>query len=195
MKQKQSLINEILNIEWNMFQGVKGETPSACQNMPDKFSKIRGSIFMVWPNEALESYLSDLKKAHRKERNLLTEKYARMDNRIPPLSNNPRIKDIVKIETSWQEEIRHKYPMVFQVMCRTTRPTLDGNNFSIYLESELETYGNKTIELYFKKVKDAQKSDSNLAIKSLEILLKEGGFSNITHAEQYFDDLAKKKCS
>ncbi len=191
MRQKQSLINKILNIEWAMFQGVKGETPSSCQRMPGKFRKIRGSIFRVWSTETLESYLHDLKDAQRKNRNLLTEKYARMDNRIPPLRNNPLIEEIVKIETRWQEELRHSYPTVFEVMCRTTNMASDGSNFSIYLKCEVETYSDKTIALYFKKVKEAQKADINLTIKSLEILLKEGGFSNITHAERYLADLAK----
>ncbi len=195
MRKKQSLISEILNIEWIMFQCVKGENPAVCQTMPDKFRKIRGSIFKVWSPEALESYLSDLKDARRKGRNLLTEKYARMDNRIPPLSNNPLIEEIVKIETRWQEELRHKYPMVYEVMCRRTSPTSDGSNFSIYLKSELETYGVQTIELYLRKVKEAQKIDVNLAVESLEILVKEGGFSNIMHAEEYFANLVKQKYS
>ncbi len=195
MRQLQRLIREILDIEWEMFRSVKGESHASCQDDPDKFRKIRGGIFKVWSPEALESYLSDLKDALGRGRNLLTEKYARMDNRIPPLSNNPLIEEIVKIENMWQEELRQKYPMVFEVMCRRADPASDGSNFSIYLKSELETYSDKTIELYYRKVKEDQSSGFNQAVNSLEILLKEGGFSNIMHAEEYFVDLEKQKHS
>jgi len=44
----------------------------------------------MWSKEMLESYFDDLVIAQKKGRNLVTEKYARMDNLIPPNFENFR---------------------------------------------------------------------------------------------------------
>jgi hypothetical protein len=188
MGASKELIDEILNLEWEMFQNVKSETPASCQRMPDNFRKIRGSLYEVWTAETLGSYLSDLKKAYVSGVNLLTQKYARMDNRLPPLKNEDglkKIREIVEIETQWQTEIERNYPFLHHRMGRSTQPTGDGSNFSIYLACELETYSDKTLELYYQSIKKAKENDVNLALKSLEILLIKGGYRNIDHAESH----------
>lgn len=188
MSDKKELIDEILNWEWEMFQNVQSERPAACQSMPDNFRKIRGSLFEVWAPETLESYLSDLQQAALTGDNLLTLKYARMDNRIPPLKEGDildKIKEIVEIETRWQTEIRNNYPAIYNRVGRSTDPTGDGGNFSIYLACELETYGKNTIALYHHQTKEAEERKANLALNSLEILLKKGGYRDLEHAESH----------
>jgi hypothetical protein len=108
------------------------------------------------------------------------------------LSNNPLITVIVEIETQWQEELRWKYPVLYKRTARTTFPTGNGSNFSIYLRSELETYSDRTIDLYYDNVKKAVDQGTNLAISSLEILLKKQGFRDIDHAEGYLTETAQK---
>ena len=189
MADKEILIDSILSLEWAMFQKVKGESPASCQQMPEKFKRIRGSLFGVWSQDALKSYLVDLETATSKEVNFLTQKYARMDNRIPPLKSDPEIlkiiNDIVAIETKWQKEIEIKYPALFNKMGRGTLPTGDGTNFSIYLACELETYSDKTIHLYYLNVMDADQNHVNLALKSLYSLLINQGFQSVNQAERY----------
>ncbi len=181
----QNLIQHILDIEWDMFSRVQSATPASCQNSPDTFRKVRASIYDAWTKEMLESYLNDLKTARERGRNLLTEKYARMDNLIPPLKSHPLLDNIVEIEIAWQEEIRNKYPAIYYRTCRSTDLSGDGSNFSIYLRSELETYGDQTIQLYYKNVKNAADNGENLALLMLRRLVAEGGYKDLDHAESY----------
>ena len=88
MTEHQDIIEQVLDIELYMFQRVRSAAPAPCQSVPDNFRKIRGSIYEMWTKEMLQSYLNDLQVAQKKGRNLVTEKYARMDNLIPPLSTN-----------------------------------------------------------------------------------------------------------
>lgn len=184
MDSQQDTIKKILNIEWYMFQRVKSSGgPAPCQSAPDTFKNIRASIFETWSPGMLASYLEDLKKAVDEGRNLLTEKYARMDNLIPPLSGNSLIDRIVEIETGWQEQARKKYPAIYSRVGRGTGAANDGSNFSIYLRSELETYSGKTLRLYYERIRRALDEGENLALLSLEMLVKKGGFKNLEHAE------------
>jgi hypothetical protein len=194
---KNELISNILNSEWRMFQRVKSQAPATCQTMPDKFRKIRGSLFAVWSQEALKSYLNDLSKAESQGRNLITEKYARMDNLISPLKSYTnilnKIQKIVEIETQWQFTLRQEYPALFRKMGRSTYPSNNGSNFSVYLSCELETYSDMTIELYFQNIMNAQKNHQNLALTSLDILLKKEGFQDIFHAEKHLAEMETHK--
>jgi hypothetical protein len=177
------LIRQILNIEWDMFRRVKSETPASCQNSPESFKSIRGSIFESWTPDMLSSYLEDLIAAQDAGRNLITEKYARMDNRIPCLNTNPLIDVIVHIEAAWQEDIKFRFPALYQRVCRSTDEADDGSNFSVYLRSELETYGHHTLTLYFQHLNQSWESGENPAMKALENLVRKGGYRDMDHAE------------
>lgn len=194
MHKHSDLIDKILNIEWAMFQNVKSETPASCQQMPDNFKRIRGSLFEVWEEDTLASYLSDLTKAEKEGKNLITLKYARMDDRVPPLKNAATLKkiaEIVEIEKKWQVEIKHNYPAIYSRVGRSTQETGGGESFSVYLACELETYGDHTLECYYQGIKNAENNHINLAAKSLEILLRKGGYQNIDHAERHLKDAAR----
>ena len=141
------LSNNIIEIELDMFEKVKTAEPSQCKDRPETFKVMRGMTHSSLSPETLESYLEDLYKAKAEGRNLLTERYARMDNIMPPLKTNPIIDDIVEIEAHWMKELSNKYPHTFK----------SGPSFQIYLSSELETYSDKTLQLYFKDVSKADK--------------------------------------
>lgn len=181
--EKSFLIDQILNIEWEMFKQVRTSVASPCQQDPTSFKEIRRSIFETWTKEMLDSYLSDLIEARKNGRNLFTEKYGRMDGLLPPLKHNPIIEQIVRIEEQWQKEIKERYPALYWNVCRDISDSPDNRGFSHYLACELETYGEKTLKLYYQHVKDAFERGENLAIKSLEILVKKSGFSSLEHAE------------
>ena len=195
MEEHQDLIEQILAIEWDMFSRVRSATPAPCQSAPDSFKTIRGSNYEMWSKEMLESYLDDLKIAQKKGRNLVTSKYARMDNLIPSLNTNPLINKIVEIETEWQKEILEKFPVTYDRLCRGTSQAQDGSNFSVYLRCEIETYSNKTIELYYQHVKIACDNEENNAISALQRLVKKGGFNDLDHAEAFLkrESLSRKQ--
>ncbi|MCL5405834.1 MAG: DUF4125 family protein [Deltaproteobacteria bacterium] len=181
----QKLIEKILDFEWEMFRQTRSLAPAPCQQAPQRFRQIRGAIFELWTEEMLGSYLTDLEEARAASRNLLSKKYARMDDRIPRTNFHPLIEKIVAIEANWQTEIESKYPQVFLRMCRGTAPGDDGSNFSVYLRCELETYGAKTIELYYQQVREAVTNGRNLSMDMLRILVLKGGFQSLDHAEKH----------
>ena len=151
---REALIEEIIAIELDMFRRVRTAEPSDCQQNEKTFKAMRQMTHSVLSLDTLKSYLTDLKNAIEEGRNLCTEKYARMDNLIPPLKHNPIISRIIDIESSMMRAFCENYPHMF------------GNhiyNFGNYLRSELETYSDITLSLYLKDVIKAQEQKRNLA--------------------------------
>lgn len=177
------ILDKILDLEWNMFSQVRSARPAACQQSPRAFRAIRGSLFALWNDALLASYLDDLKAAGDAGRNLLTEKYARMDGLISVLSSNPIIEVIVDIEAAWQRELRDRFPALYRRCCRGTDLAEDGSDFAVYLHSELETYGYDTVEKYYEHVKLALDDGRNLAIDALSELVRQAGYADIGQAE------------
>ncbi len=149
---KEELISNILDLEWEMFSNVKNRGGRAsCQENPHTFRIIRSGGFMVWSEDTLESYLADLEQARDAGRNLMTEKYARMEGLIDPVNPDalPLIDAIVRRECQWAEEFRQRYPQA-----RMARPIYDSESppsvvsAETYSRGELETYSTRTLELY-----------------------------------------------
>jgi len=179
------LLSDVLELEWAMFSQVRGTQPASCQSAPDNFKSIRGSLFAMWTDKMLASYRGDLVAAREAGRNLLTEKYARMDGQIPPSFANPMIEVIVDIEADWQRDLRERHPALYHRCCRQTDLAEDGSDFSVYLRSELETYGYDTVELYYENVKAALDGGRNLAVEALRRLVIAGGYADIEQAEKH----------
>jgi len=97
MCDKGSVIESILDLELNMFLNVRSEVPVNCRENPEAFRLHRRAQLSVWSEETLCSYHSDLVDAEQQGRNLMTLKYARMEDLIPPLSTNPIIDAIVEM--------------------------------------------------------------------------------------------------
>jgi hypothetical protein len=162
---KKKAIFEIIEVELKMFKAVNNRGGSeSCQNQPNAFRFMRFMTHAVQTVEYLESYLNDLNNAVADGRNLMTEKYALMEGLIPPLSTDPRIDKIVRIECAWQEEMDQKFPEMVQ----------EGSNdsFWLYLRSELQTLSPETLELYHRNLTRALEEDRNLVIERYEIMMK-----------------------
>ena len=178
------LADRILDLEWAMFSRVKSKGYASCQSAPAHFRNIRGSLLDTWTPELLEAYCADLELATAQGRNLLAEKYARMEGQIPPLEDDPAIDLILDVETRWQAEVRERFPTLYQHCCRSTAETGDGREFAVYLRAELETYGYETRQLYFVNVNNAERAGRNLGIEALQSLVHRGGGSTLNMAEQ-----------
>jgi hypothetical protein len=173
-KKRKKLIDDIVERELAMFLQVRTSIPSLCQERPETFRAMREMSHTVLSTDTLASYKKDLKRAEKEERNLLTEKYARMDNLIPPLSDNPLIGKIVSIEADWMDALKERFPKTFQ-----------GNRtpFEIYLCSELETYSDATLSLYHRDITAAREKGENLVEERYRRLFESLGYGGIDQVE------------
>jgi hypothetical protein len=186
MMKKENLISEIIEIEMKMFLSVPNLEKTPCQRYPTRFQLHRRAQFLPWSEDTLESYLGDLKKAVRHGENLMTQKYARMDNLIPQINKNPLINKIVEIQCKWQEEVITNYPNMMSG-ARPLSNCQDSTNvtsFETYLGGELETYSDKTIGLLYKDICDKIRKKINMAEEVYTILVKEQGYGSIRKAER-----------
>ncbi len=184
---KDELIKDILKIELEMFKQVRTASPSSCQENTDAFVLFREAAFVNWSEQTLKCYLQDLQTARQEGRNLMTEKYARMDKLIPCLNDNPLIDDIMAIEIDREKEVRAKYPHVFgESSSQEGAEKEDGSaRFQNYLRSELETYSNDTLLNYYTNLLVAVDNNENLTEKTYAAIFRQRGFDSLAEAEAY----------
>ena len=108
--------------------------------------------------------------------NLMEMKYARIDDLVPPLSTSPFIDKIVDIEGGWMKDLAGKYPLAFKGRAEYSA--------GIYLRSELETYSDRTLELYFGDVSRAAAEGRNLTEERYTFIFKQIGFDSIEAMER-----------
>ena len=153
MSWKEDLIEAILEMEWELFASVRAEGESAaCQEDPDSFRLVRAANFLTWSETTLASYLNDLRLARSKGRNLMTEKYARMEGLIPPLNPDAAqlIERIVRKECLWAEDFLGNNPgaaLARPIHSRDDAPGIASTE--TYLRAELEIYSTQTLEYYY----------------------------------------------
>jgi len=184
MSEEGKLIERILELELNMFLNVRSEYPVSCQQNPEGFRLHRGTQFSLWSEETLRSYHDDLLKAEQQGRNLMTLKYARMENLIPPLSVNPIIDEIVQMELKAQREMLLQYPGILT----RGRPLGDDGSgttsFKTYLRGELETYSDRTLELLYRDIRQIEDRGENWAIQTYTHLFRELGYESLDEVEE-----------
>lgn len=174
---KKGIVNRILDIEVKMFLRVPtGEEP-ACRADIENMRLHRRGQFAGWSVETCESYLHDLETAEASGKNLLTLKYARMDKRIPSLSESPDISHIRDCYVEWQKLIISRYPNVM-------RGARDIAGFSNYLSSELETYSNQTLILLRSDVDDCRQTGGNMSLAVYESLAGQSGYASLDDMEK-----------
>lgn len=175
--QAEALIERIVALEWTMFQAVKSEVPSPCQELPATFRRMRWMTHCVYSVDTLGFYLDDLQQADAAGRNPMVEKYARMENLIPPLSHHPAIELIVLNEVRWSEETARRYPPLF-----SSRPAF----FANYMGCELETCSDRTLESMLQDVRRARAADVNLVEVRYTRLFRRLGYASLEEASQAF---------
>lgn len=171
---REGLLAEIIERELVMFLATPNEGGTAsCQQQPDSFRIMRRMAHEPLSQASLVSYLEDLRRAESEGRNFMIEKYARMDDRLPPLGDSPLLDVIADAETAFMREASARFPHVI---------VSDGSGaFKNYLRCELETLSPATLELYAQDLDRARREGRNPAMERyacLARLLGKGSLEN-----------------
>lgn len=172
--ERETLIEEIVDREWDMMKAVVSDGRSLCQERPGTFRAMRGMSHSVLSRDTLASYLGDLRNAFAKGRNLVTEKYARMEGKIPPVSQCPLIPRIVAIELEWMRQLCELFPLTFQPSTAS---------FARYEACELETYSDATLTLLYRDALGAREAGRNLVRERYENLFQTLGQWTLAEVE------------
>ena len=173
---RERLEKEIIDIETEMFCGLNIGEPMP-EDRIKPFRMMRWMTYSVLADETLESWLSDLKEAQQERRNVLTEKYARIENLIPPIKNNPVISAIVEAEVQWMEELHRHYPHLIK------REQANADLFKKYAMCELETWSDRSIELYYRDVCAARMAGKNLPEERYNNMYRRTGQGSLAELE------------
>lgn len=156
-------IEKILAAELRMFQSVPAIGANRCLEHPEEFKQHREAQFSIFSNETLKSYLDDIKTAQEKGQNLMTDKYARMDNLIPKTNCSTLVDAVAAIMVNWQIQLIEKYPGLME----RARPVASENDdqyktsFETYIKGELETYSESTLSFLQSDLKKLQVEGKN----------------------------------
>ena len=185
MDKRTKLINQIVNGEYLMFCRIPGAYPITSQESEKGFRLARASVFASWSEATLESYAQDIAEGMRAGRNFMTEKYARMDDLMPPINTNPLVEKIADMEANWQQEVRAKYPLLLKEKQEAPSDGSSENpSFLKYLQSELETYSDRTLESYWQDISVACDEERNLAEEKYLKMVQRLGHDSIEDYER-----------
>jgi hypothetical protein len=173
---KPDLIDRILDIELEWFLNANPTITSECQRHPESFRLMRGSNFETWSEKTLKIYLEHLHEAQSQERNLMREKYAKMQKLIPCQNSSPTLNSNVAIQERWQQEAKDRYPGIFRQANETS--------FTWYLRSELDTYSPAVLESYLNDLNAASLEGKNLVIETYDRIAKKLGHSSLDEWHQ-----------
>ncbi len=214
LQSKESLIKKILKLELKMFREIHTDTQGQkCKEHEETFKLERESFFQPLSRETLKSYLDGLEDAIVEGRNLMKEKYLRMDES----SNIKDMKQVnLKVKMGYERsktqcdiegppdnskslDEEHKI-LIQKIMEIETKwqnkliekyPNLFKSNkiegllnFEKYLTSELETYPPLTIEYYYKDVSNAEREGRNLALEGYKYMFNKLNYSSLEEANQ-----------
>ena len=198
------LVDQIVVAEWEAFDKVINEGGRAdCQDNWDTFSKMRKSQYLTWSIEMLESFLADMKQADENGWNLITEKYARMEestaydhyvqiaDKLPKKDDKTKaiVEEIVKIQVGFMEDFAEDYPKVAGTARKihTYEDTPYDTSYETYLRGELLTYSPKTLELYGRYVVDHVNKENNIAKEIMTNTALLYGYKSLEDLESKLD--------
>jgi len=168
---KTDLIDQILDIELEWFLSVNPSITSDCQRNPEAFKLVRGSNFETWSEKTLALYLDHLRDSQSQARNLVREKYAKMQKLLPCENSSLTLNDNIKIQERWNQEAREKYPSIFRQG--------NGAGFAWYLRCELDTYSPPVLESYLNDLRAASREERNLVIETYDRIARKLGHSSL----------------
>jgi hypothetical protein len=185
MSEKDRIIDAILEIELAMFLTVNPQPTSSCQEYPESFKLHRRAQFAPWSVATLGSYLEDLREAQEAGKNLMRQKYARMQGLFEHPNPIPLLEEIVRLKIDWQKEMFLKYPAVM----KGARPLSDAGlsaqmtSFETYAREELATYSNRTLKLLHADLLSKRDQGINMSEEVYDYLVRQSGYPSLAAAE------------
>ena len=173
---KSDLIERILEIELQWFLTVNPHITAECQEHPEVFKLMRQSPYETWSARTLTLHLEHFIDAQDKGRNLVREKYAKMEGSMPCVNTSPALQKSVEIEERWFEETQEKYPNIVGAA--------GGKGFQRYLGCELDTFSQETLDSYYQDRLAAEKEGRNLVIEAYDGIAKKMGYKSIDEWNQ-----------
>ena len=200
MREKQAIINQIISMEWKMFQNVHNIGGKAsCQNQPEVFQRMRKGQYFALSEDVCEHILGDIEVAEKVGRNLVMEKYARMMSSTNPeyyrkIKNFlPKLKEEVKelartiafMVAEQSAELRNKYPLTISHNrpVYTEEDTESLVSIETYFKCELMTYSKETLELLLRYTNELSEQGLSLGRELMEETIKQSGYSSLEEAE------------
>lgn len=198
---REQLIRQVVGREWELFVQVNNEGGRAsCQEDPNTFSVMRGSQFVIWPGEALLSWLHDLEQAEAAGHNLLAEKYGYMmaetapesyekiRNGLLPVSEEKRrlAEELVQQEIRWREEFQKLSPRyaAFGRPIRKEQAAPGETSLETYARGELLTYSMETLGLLKAHWQQMAARGENGAALVLDEEARRCGYGSAAEVEQ-----------
>jgi hypothetical protein len=180
------LLDQVLEREMAMFLSVPMEGPCSCKERPESFLLNRRVQFLAWSAETLRSYRDDLDAAASEGRNLMTYKYARMDDLLPCENQDPLIDEIARQQMTWQEALFREYPR-FMKGARPLDQSQDterATSFETYLRAELETFSPATLALLQRDIQGKRARGINMSEEIYGYLLQAKGLPPLAELEK-----------
>lgn len=201
VSEREQLIFDIAQTEWELFQNVRNTGGRAyCQDNPNTFFKMRMSQWMVYSDEVLRSYYNDCYDALAEGRNLVFEKYARMmestypeeyeelKDILPDVSDKTDIVEkIVQINLEWDADMLRNYPNLRnrgRVMTTAEDGEEAGSSMESYLRGELLTYSMHTLELIYRETVQAYEKGESLLKQTIANETLFYGYASLEEAEE-----------
>lgn len=193
---KEDLCESIAQEEFNVFNDVINEGGRAgCQDDWHTFRIMRISQYMTWSIPMLVRYKYDFEKATSMGRNLIAEKYARMEestvpdkydelkDKLPLVTEDQRklVNSIVEIQVGFMEEFAKANPNAAERSrsIRSSEDTPYNTSYETYLRGELLTYSDSMLMLYGRYVLEYAKSGRNIAEEIMDNTAVMYGYKSI----------------
>lgn len=195
------LAEEMAREEFKAFDKVMNEGGRAgCQDDWTTFRIMRMSQYLTWDKLMLIRYRFDFNKAFSMGRNLIAEKYARMEeytaperyemirDQLPIVSDEQRrlVNAIASVQVSAMEEFAAKYPKL-AARARSIHSSEDtpyNTSYETYLKGELMTYSETVLTMYGRMLARYSLRGINIAKLIMNETVKLYGYKDIEEANE-----------